>query len=160
MTGGPRFSGITRLEKLMFLLSEELATPASVKPPTFEPFKLGPFSRQVYDALEVLRSIDMVEVGDPSDEERVSELEGYAADHDDADISRVQEPRTFVLTDRGAKVADALIQQLPEDYRLAVTSLVRRYAPMPLAQLLRYVYKQYPTFTTASLIRDQVLGRG
>ena len=57
-----RMEGITRLEKLLFLLNEE--TPVGdqlTEDPEFESHNFGPFSAKVYQAIEVLVAAGLLE---------------------------------------------------------------------------------------------------
>lgn len=53
---------ITRIEKLMFLLQKETAFSGKL-PETFSfvPWKFGPFSQQIYEDLDLLVSLDLVQ---------------------------------------------------------------------------------------------------
>lgn len=152
------FHGVTRLEKLTFLASQELGERTDITAPQFVPFKFGPFSAEVYDALETLQSMRLVETGDP-DVTEAREIQGFAADAGDPDLTRPDEPRAFHVTERGRNVATKLLAQLDAAAQTRLIALIARYASMPLDQLLKHVYQYYPDFTTMSVIRDRVMGR-
>ena len=57
-----RVNGITRLEKLLFLASEEEDIQRSVKEPLiFVAYHYGPYSRDVYEAVEILQKAQLLE---------------------------------------------------------------------------------------------------
>ena len=55
--------GITRLEKLMYLLLKEGGFEEILKNDIhFEPYDFGPYSSEVYDLLEAFREMDIVNI--------------------------------------------------------------------------------------------------
>ena len=152
--GRSGFRGITRLEKILFLLSKEVPHPENVAVPEFEGYKFGPFSKDVYDSLEFLRSINLVNADDSPSTDDALELSEV-----DPGIARFYEPRTFRLTRDGRIVWDRLLGKLPSSFRDALLHLVTRYGGLSLPELIRYVYAQYPEYTSKSLIRGKVLPR-
>ena len=101
--------GITRLQKLIFLLNQGKG-PASVvaqaKEFLYEPYKMGPFSRQVNEDLDILISLDLVRT-----EKLKYLLTDDADDYDDADSGtrgkskRRVESLRFFLTNDGREAA-------------------------------------------------------
>jgi uncharacterized protein YwgA len=148
-----RLDGITRLEKLLFLVDKETDVPHDVDVPfPFRPYNYGPYSREVYEAVELLEEARLVE------EERV--LEGNTLDEmeEASTVTAEREgvERRFRLTDHGRLVAGLLARQHP-DAAQKIADVKRSYAGMPLQQLIRYVYRKYPEYAEQSKIRDQVL---
>ncbi len=71
----------------------------------------------------------------------------------------------FLITDRGRKFLTQLEVQLDtrdlalfRSLRSTAEEIRRKYGDWPLDRLLRYVYTEYPEYTTASEIRRRVLG--
>ncbi len=148
-----RIDGVTRLEKLLFLLDQETEVPHAIDSPfRFLPYNFGPYSREIYEAVELLEEAKLVR------EERV--LGGHTLDEIEeasaAAMEREGVERRFFLTDGGKAVADLLARRHPS-VQARVTEIKERYAGMPLRQLIRYVYTKYPQFAEQSKIRDQVL---
>jgi uncharacterized protein YwgA len=54
-------SGITRFQKLLFLLEAEGAVTPSGDGFQFEPYKAGPYSSKLYDDLEFLENLGLIE---------------------------------------------------------------------------------------------------
>jgi hypothetical protein len=149
-----RINGITRLEKLLFLAEEEAHLSSEVEDPfSFVPYALGPYSKAIYEAVDLLEEAQLV------NEYRA--LDGMALDgmEEAATGSGDQEgiERRFVLTADGKAVAGLLAAQHPEVVG-SLSSIKNRYAGMPLRQLIRYVYLAHPEYAVASRIREEVLG--
>ena len=151
--GRAGFSGVTRLEKLLFLLDREGSLTESTEVPHFEAYKYGPFSQDVYDALEFLRSIDLMEADESDDRDETAEMNELAPD-----VAAPYAAKRLRLTPRGLKVVAKLMASAPPTTLAAIDSVVSSYGRMPLRELIEYVYRKYPSYTSKSLIRRQVLG--
>lgn len=151
-----RINGITRLEKLLYLADRETEVSAAVQAEelVFKPYDYGPFSKEVYEAAELLEQAELVR------EER--QVSGQSVDSlEDVEVTGASEAdeyvtRCFVLTDNGRAVADLLGQQHPEVVR-ALSEVKDRYAARSLAALIQYVYRTYPESAVNSKIKDRVL---
>jgi uncharacterized protein YwgA len=153
-----RVSGITRLEKLIFLLEKE--TPLGeelTENPRFEPYNFGPFSQKVYQAIEVLSAAQLI-----VDSGRIAQTEEDSWESDEI-IGDLPDnsftTRDITLTGRGREYYEALIEELPSDTVESASILKDKFGSIPLRQLIRYVYTQYPDFTSKSVIKDRVLGK-
>ena len=150
-----RLEGITRLEKLVFLLQKESQLGALLdEDPEFHPHHFGPFSSKIYQAVETLEAAGLI-----------LEHTKYSGSAEDAwetvNILGEDAPytsREFELTDRGRRYFQALRKEVPAEFDDQVGKIKDRFASMPLRQLVRYVYKQYPSYTENSKIRDEILG--
>lgn len=160
-----RINGITRLEKLAFLLDEETDFQKRARVPTeplhFKPYHYGPYTREIYDAVSFLVSIDLVKerrVDTASGVEVGEEYEGLdwadlgAAGRGDAPYVE----RRLELTAVGEKAAAILSQRAGPDAVGVITQLKDRFGSMSLTQLLRYVYDARPDMASASRIRDKL----
>lgn len=156
-----RMEGVTRLEKLIFLLEQE--TPIGdqlTEKPEFEPHNFGPFSAKVYQAVDVLVAAEFLQDTaelSPSTEDswETEELVGTAR----AEQADPYATRNFSLTERGRTYYKALIQELPESTETTLSDFKARFGALPLRQLIRYVYKKYPGYTGKSSIRDEILNK-
>jgi uncharacterized protein YwgA len=147
-----RLNGVTRLEKLLFLLDKETNVQRGVDEPfRFRPYNYGPYSREVYEAVDLLEEAGLI------NEERV--LEGHTLDEMEeaatAAIDKEGIERRFSLTQNGLAVAKLLARRHPEEFK-EIGDIKKSYAGMPLRQLIRYVYNKYPKYAEESKIRDQV----
>lgn len=153
-----RVEGVTRLEKLVFLLERETGIGALLtEKPDFRSHNFGPFSSKVYQAVDTLAAArliqDTAQIAPSTDDTwEASEVIGQP-------LSDPYATRDFSLTDRGRRYYKALIEELPGDIQRTLTEFKDRFGALPLRQLVRYVYQRYPGFTDRSLIRDDILGR-
>ncbi len=150
-----RVDGITRMEKLLYLASRESDLPQQVIDPLeFIPYNYGPFSKAVYESVDLLEEMSPALVK----EERV--LDGLTIDNEtEAGLgtgSTEYVERRFVLTEEGRLVAQLLARENPEAMEL-LTRIKTKYGGMTLNQLVHYVYTRYPEDTINSLIRDRHL---
>ncbi|BBH16802.1 hypothetical protein Back2_10890 [Nocardioides baekrokdamisoli] len=155
-----RLNGITRLEKLVFLLEKETQAPEWLtEEANFEPYNFGPFSAEVYKAVDMLSAAKLVvdsgskAASDEDTWEQRNMIGGELAGDDP------YATRDFELTDRGWRYFHALAAELPDGAIEDVAGLKQRFARLPLRQLVRYVYQRYEDYTTKSIIRDDILGR-
>ncbi len=144
--------GITRLEKLLYLVEQETDIPKLVSDRfEFMPYNYGPYSKAVYDSVDLLEQANLITEERTYEGAPLDEFEGASAS--DEELEGVE--RRFRLTDDGRDVAAFLASQ-----HLAVASALaeikQRYGRMSLRQLIRYVYSHYPQSAEASLIRDRV----
>lgn len=144
--GKKTLRGITRLEKLVFLLSQETTFTGIASLFVFRPYLFGPHSEEVASAISFLEGMGLVDVSTNSftlqtqtDEEFLSSVE--------------EEKREYIykLTDQGRRVAAYWRNALPESDKIAIDKIVRRYGTMALTQLIRYVYSRYPDSAVKSI---------
>src|SRR5438309_1531287 len=62
LLGKKWFSGITRMEKLLFLVEKETEFEGIARFFPFQPHNFGPFSKEVYEAIDFLESCDLIEI--------------------------------------------------------------------------------------------------
>ncbi len=175
---GPNgLGGITRLQKLMFLLEREEGID-SIDGFEFEPYKAGPYSPQLYDDLEFLENLGYIvgEVSSEASEPEALEVDLLSFDHligeeveqssDGSDVdgpasADTFEERRFRLSKEGRnRIKDLL---LSEDFAPVVNKIRKvksKFGRYSLNDLLYYVYSKYPEMTTESEIRDKILSRG
>lgn len=146
-----RVNGITRLEKLLYLVEKETSVADNVAGGRlqFRAYNYGPFSKDVYEAVELLEESGLLT------EERV--VDGQTIDSmEDVNVTGAVEAdeyveRRFVLTKNGRLVADLLAHHHPAVVE-QLTRVKDRYAARSLSGLIRYVYKTYPDSAKNSLI--------
>ncbi len=126
--------GMTQFEKLVFLSQKEVLEKwKELDAPKFEfgPDRFGPLSTELYDELDFLKSVQMVDSTDDN----------------------------FKITDKGQRfVQNRVFVRVPEHIRKAIESIKVKHGRESLDDLLRYVYTNYPEYTVKSEIRDKVLG--
>lgn len=155
-----RLEGVTRLEKLIFLLENETSAKEWLaEDPEFVAHNFGPFSAKVYQAIDLLAGAGIIE--DSSTPARTDEdtweeenVIGAAFPLGDRYITR-----DLSLTERGWRYYRALTKELPAGALDELIDFKDRFATIPLRQLVRYVYQQpnYEPYLEKSLIKDDIL---
>lgn len=151
-----RVNGITRLEKLLYLTERETDTEKYVTGEKlgFVAYNYGPFSKGVYEAVEILEQSKLIH------EERLAD--GRTIDSmEDVEVTGAVEgdeyvERQFVLTREGQLVADLLAKHYPEVVD-NLSDIKNRYASRTLSSLIRYVYRAYPESAANSKIAHKYL---
>jgi uncharacterized protein YwgA/phosphotransferase system HPr-like phosphotransfer protein len=151
-------SGLTRIQKLLFIAMKELGAGRLVaRPYAFVPYRYGPFSAEVYDDLDMLATAGLVrheeldEDGTPTLRPELEVAEGVR----DESLTR-----RFRLSRRGRKFAAALLVDVEKRYPTLARGLAAikaRWGTGQTDDLMAYVYAHYPRYTTESLVRDQIL---
>ena len=164
-------SGITRLQKFLFLLDREEHICPTGQGFGFQAYKAGPYSPTLYDDLELLENMKLIRseggaestITEMTDISRLS-FEDLMGGFDELGVSYPKpdsfEERRYSLTDKGKARVERLLQD-PE-YCSAVEGIRRvksKYNGHSLRDLLRHVYRKFPDMTTESEIIDEVLGR-
>jgi uncharacterized protein YwgA len=148
--------GITRIMKLLFLLEKEAETKQIV--PfyyQFEPYKLGPFSIEVYENMRLLQELGFIKRVD-IDKEGLPVI--YADDSKIDEGFKFNEVTTvYALTGLGEKYAEKLRHGLKPSVLEKIDFIRNRFAQASLKGILRYVYEHYPEYTTQSEILEDVL---
>lgn len=139
----------------MFLADKESKLPklSVAEPLRFTPYHYGPYSKQIYEAVEILERAGLVTETQRSASQVLDSLE-------EAELGAQDSPeyieRQFSITDDGAAVA-GLLASRNGDIASLFGSVKARYDNLPLRSLLRYVYRTYPESAAKSRIRDQFL---
>lgn len=135
-------AGLTRLVKLLFLAQAEALPDDPLRVPGCAPFdfvahRFGPFTFDIYDEVEFLKSVGMM-AGD---------------DNDDDDGQ-------FRITDKGCRFAEQrLLQRIPADQIEGIEEVKKKHCDEDLDDLFYYVYTKYPAYTVRTEILDRVLRR-
>ncbi len=176
-TGESEVGGITRLQKLLFLLEKEQGFTPAGSGFEFTAYKAGPYSAKLYDDLEFLENLGLLEsevAAEATDAEAAEvdlldfdELLGDSAasstDGEPVDgfaAADAYEERRFSLTEDGrARVQKMLENEELEPAVEGIRKIKSRFGSHSLHDLLYYVYTKYPELTVESEIKEQVLGR-
>lgn len=163
LLGKHAVGGVTRLEKLLFLLQRETNIEKMDSFYEFTAHNYGPFSKEVYEALDFLEGFELIQVKErvhSSYYTNVGEIlllqaisEEEVSETTTINSEGVTE-KLFLLTESGHKVAKKLRQTIekrrPKDIE-ELNGIIRRYGKLPLNQLIRYVYHKYPEMTVKSI---------
>jgi uncharacterized protein YwgA len=173
-------NGITRLQKLLFLLWKEAGIQEVETGFEFKPYKAGPYSRKLYDELEFLENLGFIrsEVqGEASEAEAVElaelsfeQLMGEDADpfkdvatRERATTADTFEERRFTLTQQGIdEVNKLLAKSTSKPFIDGIRKIKSKFANYSLQDLLFHVYTKYENdgWTSESEIREKVLAKG
>lgn len=161
-------SGITRFQKLLYLIAKEDAA-KNIPKETFDfvPYKMGPYSSKLYDDLEMMENLGLIEsspVSNPTAEELVEGSLSFddlmGDDSDSSDAADSVEEKQYRLTEKGVAYAKEILANY--EYAPVIDTIRKvksKFANYSLQDLLYYVYTKYPEDTTESMIKDQVLKR-
>jgi hypothetical protein len=159
-TGEP-IEGFTRLDKLMFLLSESDEFKVIIKEGyNFEADNYGPFAPELFDDIEALKQEDLLNIishrkpknkSEIGDEEIIDEPDGIESQKSDYSVNKYQ------LTSKGLAIGKLLWDDLTIDQKNKLLLIKKTWELKDLIDLLHYVYKRYPETTEKSKIKERVL---
>ena len=148
--------GTTKLTKLLFLLVQTEVFKKFATEFDFEGYKFGPWSTKIFDLYETLADIGLVD-------KEIIEQEGHENDFDQNKIGESNfypEEKgisVYFLTKDGEKVAGVLYDRLTNEEKKALEKIKREFNNKRLGDLIEFVYKKYPIYTTKSIIKERVL---
>lgn len=166
---GDSVGGITRLQKLLYLLEKEGHLTPSGDGFDFSAYKAGPYSSKLYDDLEFLENLDFLESeveAETTDAETAEvdlldfdELMGTDDDEGPASADAYEE-RRFQVTEKGMGHIESMLSSGDyEPIAEGIRKIKSKYGHHSLNDLLYHVYTKYPDMTTESEIKDKVLSR-
>lgn len=163
--------GAVRLTKMMFLFEKQIA-PAlkergleSDKLPEFFAYNYGPFSKDIYQQLDLFKSINFIKIEDISSEEELSSVDNmieneFVDECFEGDIELKTESNYWLyrIADEGCGFVESeLLPNIKKEHQSLLEQFKRKITNMPIKKLLHYVYTKYPEYTDKSLIREEVL---
>jgi uncharacterized protein len=151
---GEEIHGITRLQKLLFLLWREGAFYEDVPNLyNFKAYDFGPCMDDLYDDLDFAEDIKLIKIQEtPSGNEyEGGDEDAFLSDFGFKLIKRTTR-RDFSLTETGEEAARDLFEKLDDGRRERLSQIKRRFNNMPFFDLLRYVYRKYPAFAKKSVL--------
>jgi hypothetical protein len=157
-----RIDGITRLEKMLFLLENEQALGPDIRiDAKFVAHNFGPFSAEIYKAVDILAAAEIVNDSAKLSASNDDAWESENLIYNSEDLPDKFATRDISLTERGRRYYASLIQDLPNDAETQLQHFKDQFGRMPLRQLIRYVYQkpEYARYLERSVIKDQVLGK-
>lgn len=151
---GEPIKGITRLQKLMFLLWKEGRFYEEIPNLyNFKAYDFGPCMDDIYDDLEFAQGIGLILV------EQVPSGNEYEGADEDAFLRTfgflfAESPtrRDFSLTGTGIMAAREIYEALDDERQKELNIIKRRFNSMEFFKLLRYVYRKYPAFAKKSVL--------
>lgn len=162
--------GAIRLEKMMFLFNNEIAPRLketgldSDKLPEFIAYNFGPFSKDVYEQVELFKGIGFLQVINLKAKEELIEADDWEEgpfskelDYTGFQLNEEKRYYKYQMLDSGADyVSKKICPELTEEQLAMLLQFKKKITSLSPKQILRYVYTKYPDFTSNSLIKNEV----
>jgi len=140
---GEEIQGKVRLTKILFLLLKDAKLEQFISEKTeFKPYKYGPFDESLYDELNALRELGVIEIREPS----TNKLEETEIEYDED----IRDNSIIKLTEYGMQKAKEISEEVSKDILKKIMNIKAIYGSMPLVELLHYVYAKYPEYAKYS----------
>ena len=167
--------GRTRLQKIAFLFEKEILKKYEFDKEFelqevmgFKPYHYGPFSKKVFEFLNLFETVGLVEISHEENPERELDNDIFVDDllqEEDSEWadevlaeSKEQFVPVFNLTEKGKKyVEERLWRFLDTSKTEALKKIKRSFVENPLKLLIKYVYTNYPEFAAESKIKEAIL---
>lgn len=157
--------GITRLQKLVFLLQTERldAIVGNIETYEFEPYKLGPYSKELMNTLEELKSAGIVRTEslkytftDDSDDPGDFDPDVDVPIPTDVRRREVESSRFFLSEDLGQRIGGDLWSSLTPKQHKLLSKFKAFFNSITLRQLLIYTYDRHRDYTAKSIIKEDL----
>lgn len=165
--------GSTRLIKMIFIFKEEIFPLLKSKGtvlsedalPKFFAYNYGPFSRDVYDQIELFKNIGFISVRNLKVDEEMEEADDW---EEQSFIDEMDSQGDFtnntdgkfmcyqILTLGATYVEQEILNKLTNGEEEVLSTFKSQITKISVRSLLRYVYTKYPEMTANSLIKDEV----
>lgn len=160
---GEPIEGITRLDKLMYLLSKSPEFAKTIdKGYHFEADNFGPFAPELFDDIEALKEEEVITV--TSRRETKNKIETIDEEYVEKEIDKEDNAswksyplEKYELTESGMKIGSLLYKCLSEKQKTELKNIKSVFGKMSLNTLLHFVYSKYPEMTEKSKIRDKIM---
>jgi len=168
--------GAVRLTKMMFLFKEEIAPLLkkkgleSDKLPEFFAYNFGPFSKDVYEQVELFKNIKFIQVTNVLVHEEMAEVNDYeeAVFEDDIDefnddymLNADGKYYKYQILKKGEQYVESEILPLLTNEQITlITQFRNKMTALSPKNILKYVYTKYPEYTKKSQIIEEVLQNG
>lgn len=162
---GEAVRGITRLDKLLYLIIKETSFGDAIEDEfKFEAYDYGPYSSEIYDAVETLKDVGLLtvkteEFGDYWEISDAETIEREVTSDEGRTPLSERKLEIYSLSDSGMKAGKKLFDCLTPEEKKGLKKIKEKFNPMPLRELVKYVYKKYPESTIRSKIRESILGK-
>lgn len=120
-----------QIQKLMFLIDENISGFIGGKKFAFKPYDYGPFDRGVYDTVESLERDGLTSIG------RVSHGQW----------------NTYRATPDGVRTGQEVLSSLPSEVSTYIHNLSSWVRSLSFTQLVSWIYSQYPAMKANSVFR-------
>lgn len=167
--------GRTRLQKIAFLFEKEILRQYGFDKEfelkevmEFKAYHYGPFSKKVFEFIELFETIGLVEIlykenpereldNDIFEDDLLQEEDSEWADEILAESKEHFVP-LFTLTEKGRLYVEKKLWKLLDMSKIeALNKLKKNFVQSPLKLLIKYVYSSYPGFAAESKIKETIL---
>ena len=165
--------GAVRLTKMMFLFENEIAPVLKTKNieldnlPEFFAYNYGPFSKDIYEQLELFSSIKFIKINNLKAKEELVEVDDWqeqpfenetVESEKDAELDEDGKYFQYVIEKMGISfVKERILPNVSNDIIQLLTDFKKKINSLSPKAILKYVYTNYPDYTKNSVIKDEVL---
>ena len=165
--------GSVRLTKMMYLFNKEIKPIIEKKGgkcdklPEFIPYNFGPFSKDLYEQIELFKGIKFISTKEvPSKEVMVEEVDDWEENpyigeslNDEEQLTFNKKYVEYVIAEKGVEYYESVIKnQLNQAVIELLEQFKKKIVRISVKNLLYYVYSKYPDMTVNSIIKKDVLG--
>ncbi len=155
--------GITKLQKLMFLLQQGVGPKQLVRDADaygFKGYKMGPYAPQIVKDLEELQSAGII-AAERLDYLLPDDKDSQPSAPDDWEqlkpkTKRVESLKYSLTEVLGLDIGKELWESLSPRDRNEITEFKTFFNSLSLRQLLIFTYERFPAWTTESTIKEQL----
>jgi len=157
---GEPIKGITRLQKMLFLLVQETEIGKKFDEKlSFQAYKYGPFSSELYDSIDFLKEMELIETKYQKYDVLTQKIEELEYEEDYESMEEKSKPDTievFKLGNVGRAMAEDIFEELDENQKNELEGIKKAVNSLPYLELIRFVYKKYPDYAKVSEIKEKV----
>jgi uncharacterized protein YwgA len=156
---GEPIEGITRLDKLMFILYKNPKFEKIIeKGYNFQPDNFGPFAPELFDDIEALKDEKVIKVNSSRNPKTHAEVAAEEINTlEEEIIENDYQVKEFKLTEEGIEIGKLIWNGLSIEQQSLLNSMKKFWTDRSLDELLHYVYKKYPETAEKSRIKDRYL---
>jgi uncharacterized protein YwgA len=149
--------GITRIEKLAYLMSLSPAFQGLAQELAYEPLHYGPYSDEIAEAVDILADTGFVESEQVKFELQTKNRGDEIAIQERQEVNEYVETRRFSLTKNGGLIANYLFGRLTHSQQQEIERITKTYGGLDLADLIEKVYAVAPDeMLSRSVIKNQM----
>lgn len=157
---GEPIRGITRLQKVLFLLVQESEIGKKfAEKLSFQAYRYGPFSSELYDSIDFLKEMELIETTYQKYDALTQKVEESEYGEDYESVEEESEPdriEVFELGSVGKAMAEDIFEELDESQKNELENIKKVVNSLPYLELIRFVYKKYPDYAKVSEIKKKV----
>lgn len=163
--------GSVRLTKMMYLFDKEIRPiiekkSGPINMPEFFAYNFGPFSKDLYEQIELFNGINFIKTEDVSTDEDMSEVDDWEESPYVDELTNTSDQLhvnkkyiKYSIAENGIRYYEEKIEsELSDDIKLLLEQFKKKIVKIPIKNLLYYVYSKYPEMTVNSLIKKEILG--